>query len=561
MANSPRTALFHFDSDVPFIVRLVAALELKVPGLHVRRVALTEHARIPAVAGDDFAIVVISNESAIRMGAQYLDSLLRGLSSDTRVILISDGTAPPWALSLKSHHTIEFDTLKTKHTDLDFQQHLQLLIDCLFNKSATIAPDEAASSALAHNILVESEDGSIALNPALFLQLSDLDIGGPARQALRENKLFFVGDIVALRRSELLAKRGVSQSAVGRLEDALGRIGLALGSDVPGWPPERLQHDATRVAIARRVSEIQQAPLGARFEADAQSLFINPAGEDTDFKVAKTPLVQQLHEAIVRKANQFASVAGRLDNQTGWQGIASLGGRLVFLLNRPTHEIPEVLGSLYSSALELGSFLELDHAISTGASPYSVALDPEARRPLEDLVRSLAPWIRSFPTIRQMDDEAGQFLAKDAMLRRSEQVIKVANDVRLIRKDDAAALIALMDSADRGDFQGGKAGHRGVLSVRNMIIASAGVLSSFLLGAVSSDYATKSLVVQKAGSFLALGEAAISEVLGNLPHDLQFAIQALMKDLRDAPIIDPTAPRPVANPQPPVRGRREKTPD
>jgi hypothetical protein len=334
-----------------------------------------------------------------------------------------------------------------------------------------------------------------------------------------------------------------------------------LGEDVPDVqpppPPQSSEASATPefVNAARKVLQIGQAPLGAVFEAGSEYLFVISSAEETDLDAAKRLIVQQLHQDLLYKSARFLDVAPRLDNQVGWAGIGRLAQRIFTYVNRSTIEVPDVLGHLYSSTLELGSFLEMDRRVSAGEFEYVLPLQVEMRRPLEDLVSSLAPWMRAFPTIRQLDDEAAKFLVKDNVLvEPSIETVDAAGRNHAVLADDLAALRGLLEASNRGPLQGTKAGHRGTVSARNMVVAAVGAISAFYLNAVASDFATKSLGVQRIGTFLAEAEKSILMIMAGLPDDLRLAVEVTIIQARDYPAVPPAGTK---LPGPPIRRPRE----
>jgi hypothetical protein len=134
--------------------------------------------------------------------------------------------------------------------------------------------------------------------------------------------------------------------------------------------------------------------------------------------------------------------------------------------------------------------------------------------------------LRSFPTIRELDDEASHFLAPPPALEPTAAVFRSAHETQLISTEDAELLEGLIEAAKRGSHQGSKAGHRGYLSARNMIVAVASLFATLVLG----EYAGKSVLIGKASSFLAGAEAAVVEVISDLPTDIRAVIEPLVAD-------------------------------
>jgi hypothetical protein len=86
-----------------------------------------------------------------------------------------------------------------------------------------------------------------------------------------------------------------------------------------------------------------------------------------------------------------------------------------------------------------------------------------------------------------------------------------------------------------------------------MIIAVAGLMGGLVLG----DYATKSVLIGKAGTFLAEAEAAIVKVVADFSPDIRSVIERLIEESR-SPLLPAASPRPVGGVGPnPVRRRNE----
>ena len=152
-------------------------------------------------------------------------------------------------------------------------------------------------------------------------------------------------------------------------------------------------------------------------------------------------------------------------------------------------------------------------------------------RELSGLIRTAAPWLRQFPTIRELDEQSASFLTKNELLEPGAALIASAREKQLVSADDAAALLGLMDAAKRGELQGAKAKTRSVLGVRNLLYAAATIVAGFLANALASSYAEQSLLMKHAGVFLEQEEAAVVEFLSDLPTDLRAAFQELLKEL------------------------------
>jgi hypothetical protein len=415
-------------------------------------------------------------------------------------------------------------------------------------------PDEERAAVLGGS-LVRLSSG-MTINPSLFIRLDDIEFSVRTSNCLRNENATYIGDLLQYSSPELLRMPNFGRKSLNEVREVLAGMNLYLGAPISVWPPNDIDERAAKVALARRITGMRPARLGIKFQPRLDFLVIDPSGEESDKAAAAKSLVKQLHHELERKITTLVPLSPRLDNQIGWRGVDELFSRLSDLLHRETSGIPDVLGLLYSSALELGSFLEMDSHLRERDDSFAAPLDPEFRRPMEDFLRTFAPWLRNFPTIREADDEAGQFLSKSTQVNSASAVIRVASNTRLIQKQDADLLSGLLEAQVRGEFQGVKAGHRGVLSVHNLIVAAAGIIGSIMIGAVGSDLSTKSYLAEKAGSFLASAESSIIEVTSEFPIDLQLAIEAVLREIDRSPFVSPTRPEPVRVDEPSPSDRR-----
>lgn len=259
--------------------------------------------------------------------------------------------------------------------------------------------------------------------------------------------------------------------------------------------------------------QLEQQRLGALWVEENGLFVIDPAGSDSDVAAAADPVVKQLHQSVSEKARKFNEVSKRLDNAIGWHGIAVASQRFTDGVRKEIEAIPGNLGIIYSAILELGSFLEQDIKLQKGLSSSADPLDPEVHRILSDLIRTAAPWLRRFPTIRELDDESAAFLTRADLLNPGTALIRSARETELVSAEDAALINGLLEAARRGEYQSDKAKTRSILSIRNLLYVSATVALAFLSNAAASGYAEQSALIHNAGNFLAKTEATTS---GNL---------------------------------------------
>jgi hypothetical protein len=550
MAIVSAVAILDLGGNEPLATAIEAYLRRLYPAVRVAHYPLSKSQR-PIPAGYSSFIIVAPSSEIKRAGEDWFTAFVKDVGRNSPIALITDH---PLRHLHDGMDAYIFD-IKGFRGNEQQRRIRELMARFIVAEPKKRLSDEE-SEGIDNRVLIKDKTGKILHNRALFLRIKDLNFSIRTQRALVSENIIYIGDVIEHLEGELLRIPNFGRKSLNEIRSFLAPYELSIGLYIPGWPPHDIEDQANRAATAYKISRIEQAKLGARFEPSDTMLVIDASGDDTDVFASSRAVVRQLHGEVVRKAASFAAVARRIDNHVGWQGIGAFCERLTKLLDRPTESVPDVLGSLYSAALELGSYLEMDRAIAATGGGFAEPLNPEVRRPLEDLVRSIAPWMRSFPTIREMDDEAGQFLTREPLLEPSSRVIAAAEKAVLLRAEDTEALRGLIEAAQRGDFQGGKAGERGVLSVRNMITVAASVLGMVAVGAVGSAVATESILAKKAGAFLLQAEEPILEVISALPEDVRLAMQMLIADLQKNPPAHPTGPRPTERSTGPIRRRR-----
>lgn len=253
---------------------------------------------------------------------------------------------------------------------------------------------------------------------------------------------------------------------------------------------------------------------------------------------AAEPLSKDLHEALKSKARAFANIAPKLDNQLGWTGIGRSARRFSALIDCDTSEVPKKLGQIWNELVALGSFLDLDNTVRAAPDSFASPLDPEALRPLKDLIRTGGPWLRLFPTARRLDDESGSFLTRKNLLDPSYDIFRRAGGDNLLRPEDVEAIKDLVDAARRGDFQGDKARARAVFSAKNLVTA----VCAFYVGAMNNDFATHSVLAQRGASLMLEAESSVMTLFSDSPDDIRQALRLLLDNLPTAPTL-PETPR------------------
>jgi WD40 repeat protein len=362
------------------------------------------------------------------------------------------------------------------------------------------------------------------------------------------------------------AERGVlpPQNSVGLGHNPSARTAITskLGTVIAtGNPFLRLSPDGTW-DITRLDQDLQtlkaaKSPPGSVIYAETETGFAIVQGQATDAEVAAQPATAQRHRNVIAKIEDLIDACGtRLDNQRSWRRLPEIAKRALEAANRPTIELPDALVDLYDHTVSLGSYVSQDDAIGADKNASDEPLDHDIRRALVDFISSASPWLRSFPSVQATDDALHEFLTRRALFepirrtqRAAREFLEKAGQEGVLSPDDAVRAALPLETAERGGFLGEKAGYRGHGNALGLLTRAAVVwLIGFYSGAISSDFATKSLLVQRAGSFLARAEEQALELAASAPDDLRIALENVLKVNRSRQEGDPPPQTPAIMP-------------
>ena len=137
----------------------------------------------------------------------------------------------------------------------------KLILDIETN--GTVTPDEAA--ALAARILQEqlkpfinfeepTEDEKKQLqsskepqfNKNLLKKVDELELSVRSANCLKNDNIFYIGDLVQKTEGEMLRTPNFGRKSLDEIKEVLVSMGLSMGMDLPGWPPENIDELSKR---------------------------------------------------------------------------------------------------------------------------------------------------------------------------------------------------------------------------------------------------------------------------------------------------------------------------
>ncbi len=95
----------------------------------------------------------------------------------------------------------------------------------------------------------ESESTAIQelpFNPALLKKVDELELSVRSANCLKNDNIVYIGDLIQKSETEMLRTPNFGRKSLNEIKEVLASMGLHLGMEVPGWPPENIEELAKR---------------------------------------------------------------------------------------------------------------------------------------------------------------------------------------------------------------------------------------------------------------------------------------------------------------------------
>jgi DNA-directed RNA polymerase subunit alpha len=86
----------------------------------------------------------------------------------------------------------------------------------------------------------------LAFNPALLKKVDELELSVRSANCLKNDNIVYIGDLIQKSEGEMLRTPNFGRKSLNEIKEVLAQMGLHLGMEVPGWPPENIEELAKR---------------------------------------------------------------------------------------------------------------------------------------------------------------------------------------------------------------------------------------------------------------------------------------------------------------------------
>ena len=254
--------------DVTDIILNVKAISIKMQGEGMKRLTLRKqgpglvHAGDIAVTGDvqilnpDLVICSLDEGAELRMefvvktGKGYVPAdRNRNEDSPIGLIPVDSLYSPVQKVSYRVENTREGQILDYDKLIMTVETNGGVVPEDAIAFAARILQDQL-------NVFVNFDEPrrdderpsmpELAFNPALLKKVDELELSVRSANCLKNDNIVYIGDLVQKTEAEMLRTPNFGRKSLNEIKEVLAQMGLHLGMEVTGWPPENIEELAKR---------------------------------------------------------------------------------------------------------------------------------------------------------------------------------------------------------------------------------------------------------------------------------------------------------------------------
>lgn len=93
----------------------------------------------------------------------------------------------------------------------------------------------------------EVEKEELPFNRNLLKKVEELELSVRSANCLKNDNIVYIGDLVQKTEAEMLRTPNFGRKSLNEIKEVLAKMGIHLGMDTPGWPPENIEDLIKRV--------------------------------------------------------------------------------------------------------------------------------------------------------------------------------------------------------------------------------------------------------------------------------------------------------------------------
>jgi DNA-directed RNA polymerase subunit alpha len=121
----------------------------------------------------------------------------------------------------------------------------QLALFVHFEDIAPVGAPQMIGGGMTTSIPDESDANQ--LNRYLLKKVDELELSVRSANCLKNDNIIYIGDLVQKTEAEMLRTPNFGRKSLNEIKEVLSSMGLRLGMDIPGWPPENIEEMAKKL--------------------------------------------------------------------------------------------------------------------------------------------------------------------------------------------------------------------------------------------------------------------------------------------------------------------------
>ena len=94
--------------------------------------------------------------------------------------------------------------------------------------------------------VIDEAKPDLAFNPVLLKKVDELELSVRSANCLKNDNIVYIGDLIQKTEGEMLRTPNFGRKSLNEIKAVLAEMGLHLGMEVVGWPPENIEELAKR---------------------------------------------------------------------------------------------------------------------------------------------------------------------------------------------------------------------------------------------------------------------------------------------------------------------------
>src|ERR1700694_2325529 len=254
--------------DVTDIVLNIKDIAIKMQGDGPKRMVVKTQGPSTGAAGDiqtvgdivvlnpDLVLCTLDEGAEIRMeftvntGKGYVPSE-RNRPDDAPIGLIPVDSlfSPVRKVSYKVENTREGQILDYDKLTLDVETNGAISPENAVAYAARILQDQLSifiNFEEPREKKTDEQKTDLPFNPELLKKVDELELSVRSANCLKNDNIVYIGDLIQKTEAEMLRTPNFGRKSLNEIKAVLAEMGLHLGMEVPGWPPENIEELAKR---------------------------------------------------------------------------------------------------------------------------------------------------------------------------------------------------------------------------------------------------------------------------------------------------------------------------